>query len=194
MFTLVIASNSATLMCAHFSIHLQDHTNSQTARVAPHFFTIAGRCLPCSSHRITHLQSLHHFQQTAACFVVNFVFSCHAIATPFYITASNMKPASHRIMSHQFTINVKSSHCVIDWSSISGTSFLRHHCIPLPISPFSCNPENFCNNGNTCVKGPCMLESLRTTMSYKSVFFGTLSGSIVCASTGQYARRSRRRF
>ena len=37
-----------------------------------------------------------------------------------------------------------------------------------------------------------MLESLRTTLSCKSVFFGTLSGSIVCASTGQYARRSRR--
>ena len=52
-----------------------------------------------------------------------------------------------------------------------------------------------CNNDNTCVKGrPCMLESLRTTMSYRSVFFGALSGSIVCASTGQYARRSRRRF
>ena len=30
----------------------------------------------------------------------------------------------------------------------------------------------FCNNGNTCVKGPCMLESLRMTMSCKSVFFG----------------------
>ena len=46
-----------------------------------------------------------------------------------------------------------------------------------------------CNNGNTCVKGPCMLESLHTTMSCKSVFIGALSGSIVCASTGQYARR-----
>ena len=28
-----------------------------------------------------------------------------------------------------------------------------------------------CKNGNTCVKGPCMLESLRMTMSCKSVFF-----------------------
>ena len=27
-----------------------------------------------------------------------------------------------------------------------------------------------CNSGNTCVKGPCMLESLYTTLSYKSVF------------------------
>ena len=54
--------------------------------------------------------------------------------------------------------------------------------------------EIHCNNGNACVKGPCMLESLRTIMSCKSVFFGALSGSIVCASTGQYARRSRRRF
>ena len=38
MFTLVIASNPATLMCAHFSIHLQDHTNSQTARVGTTLF------------------------------------------------------------------------------------------------------------------------------------------------------------
>ena len=52
----------------------------------------------------------------------------------------------------------------------------------------------YCNNGNTCVKGPCMLESLRTALSYKSVFFGALSGSIVRTSIGQYARRSRGRF
>ena len=37
-------------------------------------------------------------------------------------------------------------------------------------------------------------ESLRTTMSCESVFFGTLTDSVVCASTGQYARRSCRRF
>ena len=29
-----------------------------------------------------------------------------------------------------------------------------------------------CNIGNTCVKGPCMFESLCMTLSYKSVFFG----------------------
>ena len=29
------------------------------------------------------------------------------------------------------------------------------------------------NNGNTCVKGPCMSESLCTTMSCKSVFWDT---------------------
>ena len=35
-----------------------------------------------------------------------------------------------------------------------------------------------------------MLESLRTTLSCKKChFLGALSGSIVCASTGQYARR-----
>ena len=37
-------------------------------------------------------------------------------------------------------------------------------------------------------------ESLRTTMSCKSVFFGTLIGSVVYALTGQCARRSCHRF
>ena len=36
-----------------------------------------------------------------------------------------------------------------------------------------------------------MLESFHMTMNYKSVFFRTLSGLVACASTGQYARRSR---
>ena len=38
-----------------------------------------------------------------------------------------------------------------------------------------------------------MLESLRTTMSCKSVF-GTLSGSVACLLSGQCAQRSRRRL
>ena len=35
-----------------------------------------------------------------------------------------------------------------------------------------------------------MLESLRTIVSCKSVFYGALSGSVICPSTGQYARRA----
>ena len=35
--------------------------------------------------------------------------------------------------------------------------------------------EGECNNGNTCVKGPCMLESLRMTELQKCLY-GALSG------------------